>query len=407
MTCLGINTIVGSSIFLFPGQLAGLLGPASFLSFALTGLLLISVGLCFAEAATHFDRAGGSYLYARAAFGEATGFGVGWMCWVTQILGWAAVANGIAVYLGFWGEIWLKPAFVKAVAAAVIVAMGTVNYRGVKLGAWTSNFFTAAKLVPLTVLVLVGLPSMHAARFTPFAPHGWAPMGKACFMAYFAFQGFESVPVPSGEVDRPERTVPFAVVASMLIAAFLYMLVQAVVVGVYPGAVSSRWPLAGAAAELMGPAGAAFIVIGAVCSMVGFNASTALVSPRYLSALAEDSHLPAWLAARHADFDTPHRAVAVTTSVALAAALVFDFNKLVDFSNVVVTVQYLGTCAAVPLLRRGEGAPGSLRLPGGLTIPVLGIAATLWLGMQGGLAELGWSAAVLVLGFVLRAAGRR
>src|SRR5262245_38757833 len=83
VTCIGINAIIGSSIFLFPGKLAALLGPASILSFALTGVLLITIGLCFAEAAGRFDGHGGPYIYSRAAFGEEVGFGIGWMCWIT------------------------------------------------------------------------------------------------------------------------------------------------------------------------------------------------------------------------------------------------------------------------------------------------------------------------------------
>lgn len=78
LTCIGINLVVGSSIFLFPGQLAALLGPASALAFAMVGAMRIPVGRCFAKAATRFDRAGGAYLYARAAFGPRAGFAVGW-----------------------------------------------------------------------------------------------------------------------------------------------------------------------------------------------------------------------------------------------------------------------------------------------------------------------------------------
>ncbi|MFA6319249.1 MAG: amino acid permease, partial [Elusimicrobiota bacterium] len=81
--CIGVNAIVGTSIFLFPGLLMGLLGPVSPLAFLLTGLLLMPVALCYASAASLFDRGGGPYLYVRAAFGDAPGFGVGWMCWVT------------------------------------------------------------------------------------------------------------------------------------------------------------------------------------------------------------------------------------------------------------------------------------------------------------------------------------
>ena len=72
LTCLGVNAIVGSSIFLFPGKLAALLGGASPLAFLLTAALLAPIGLCFAEAASSHDRPGGPSLYAQTEFGRAS-----------------------------------------------------------------------------------------------------------------------------------------------------------------------------------------------------------------------------------------------------------------------------------------------------------------------------------------------
>jgi N-acetylated-alpha-linked acidic dipeptidase len=366
----------------------------------------VSVALCFVEASARFDRAGGPYLYAREAFGDWVGFAIGWMSWATAVVSWAAVANGVAVYLGYFGPALASYSVVKAVAASVILGMGAINYRGVKLGAWTSNFFTAAKLLPLTLFVILGLPYLQASHLTPFAPQGFKPLGPACFLAYFAFQGFETVPVPAGEVDRPGRTVPLAVIFSLLIAALLYMLVQGVAVGIHPGLSGSQRPLADAAGLIAGNWGASIMVLGAVFSMIGYNAGTALGSPRYLVALAQGADLPEGLAALHPKFGTPALAVALTTLFALVLALFLDFNKLVDFSNIVICVQYISTCAAVPLLRRKGGTAG-FRLPGGWTVPLLGIGSTLWLGAQGGAAEILWSLGILGLGLILRWATQR
>ncbi len=242
VTCIGVNAIIGSSIFLFPGQLAARLGPASILAFGLTGLLLSTVALCFAEAGGRFEGHGGPYLYARATLGPTVGFGVGWLCWLTEILSWAAVADGVSTYLGYFHPWWSGALATKLVAAAVILVMGAINYRGVKLGAWTTNAFTVAKLVPLALLVLAGVPKAHMANFRPFAPHGLRPLGGACFLAYFAFQGFEVAPVPAGEAVDPRRAVPVAVLGSLAISSVFYMLVQTAAVGLVPSLGSARWP---------------------------------------------------------------------------------------------------------------------------------------------------------------------
>ncbi|MBI3299052.1 MAG: amino acid permease [Elusimicrobia bacterium] len=404
LTCIGINSVVGSSIFMFPAALAGFLGPASIAAFAAVGLLMFSVGLCFAEAATHFDEAGGSYLYAREAFGDRVGFAIGWLSWFSYLFGWAAVSNGIASYLSWFDESLASPWFVKSVAGVTILSFGVLNYRGVKLGAWVSNFFTAAKLAALLVFVAVGLPKLQGGLLTPLAPKAWSGFGPACFLAYFAFQGFEGIPVPSGEAATPRKHVPFAVVTSLIVASVVYMLVQLVAVGTNPGLAEAKRPLADTAFLIMGPMGAGFIALAAAASMTGYTSSAALVCPRFLSALAHDGHVPAALGASHPRFATPYLSILVTTGIVLSAALVFDFGRLVDFSNIAVCAQYITTCAAVPVLRRRMKAePGSFRLPGGLLVPVIGVLATLWLGAQGGASEILWSAAILAAGFVIRA----
>lgn len=403
ITCLGINAIVGSGIFLFPGRLAGFLGPASILSFGLTALLLSTVGLCYAQAATYFDRAGASYLYVDAAFGEWTGFGVGWVTWATQLFSWAAVADAIALYLNYFSPFWNNPWAIKAVAGGVILLMGALNYRGVKLGAIVSNFFTGAKIIPLLVLLAFCLPHLKTANYIPFAPHGWRPMGRACFLAYFAFQGFEYAAVPSGEVKNPSRVVPLALILAMGFSSILYMLIQFAAVGVYPQLASSQSPLASAAFQVLGPFGAALMVIGTVISTTGYTASAALVAPRCLEALCEDRHLPMGLARLHPKFQTPYRAVLLTTALAFFAAVVLDFDKLVDFTNIVVCVQYAAVCASIPILMRKLKAPeGSFRLPGRWLIPVLGFFSILWLGAQGGIKEVEGAVVVLFIGFAAK-----
>ena len=288
LVCLGVNAVVGSSIFLFPGRLAGHLGSASPAAYALTALLLAPVAICFAEASSEHDRAGGPTLYAHTEFGPNWGFAIGWLCWITMIVSWAAVANGIASYLPW---IAARPAIGKAVACLAIAAFGALNWRGVRLGAWTTDFFTVAKLGAIALIALAGAYALPAWR-PALPPAGWRPLGEACFLAYFAYQGFETVPVPAGEARDPQRDVPFAILTALLGSAVLYILVQIGALSLVPDLASSQRPLADAAAVLMGPWGEALLTAGAVISMTGFVAGSALGGPRYLVALAEEGTFP-------------------------------------------------------------------------------------------------------------------
>ncbi len=404
LLCLGVNAVVGSSVFLFPGRLAGHLGASSPIAYALTALLLAPVALCFAEAASKHDRAGGPALYAHEEFGPFWGFAIGWLCWITMIVSWAAVANGIAAYLpGSETRPWLG----KALAALSIGFFGALNWRGVRLGAWTTDFFTVAKLVPISLIALAGLRALPSWRPAPLPESGAAgllePLGAACFLAYFAYQGFETVPVPAGEAKDPKRDVPFAVLAALGGSAVLYILVQVAALSLVPGLASSERPLADAAAALLGPWGFRFVAAGAVVSMTGYVAGSALGGPRYLVALSEEGHLPKSLSAVDPRLGTPAKAILVSTAVALVAALLVDFNGLVDFSNVVIGAQFLSTCAVVLRRRAREASWSAPRA----VIPLAGMASTLWLGAQGGWKQVLASAAVLAAGLALRAAAKR
>ncbi|MBI3564033.1 MAG: amino acid permease [Elusimicrobia bacterium] len=408
LTAMGVNAIVGSSIFLFPGKLAALLGPASIAAFLLTGLALAPVALCFAEASSSRDRPGGPSLYAQEAFGPWAGFSIGWLCWVTEVVSWAAVASGLAVYAAPFAPRLAGPVAGKAVAAASIALLAAVNLRGAKPGARVSTALTAAKLLPLAAVALGGLALLYkggAAPLRPFAPKGWSALPGACFLAYFAFQGFEVVPVPAGEARAPERDAPFAVLTSLALAAVLYALVQAAALAAVPGLAASERPLADAGLALFGPAGERLIAAGALVSMLGFTAGCALGGPRYLVALAEEGHLPKLLARPSERTGAPAAAVLTTAAVSAAAALALDFDRLIDFGNVVIGAQYLATCASV-LADRRRGRASAFVAPGGAAVPALAILATLRLSAQGGWGQAAAALACLALGWGVRAAAR-
>ncbi|MCA9667193.1 MAG: amino acid permease, partial [Myxococcales bacterium] len=315
LLCLGVNAIVGSGIYAFPGLLTGFLGPASFLAFVVAGSVSLLVAFCFAETAGGFERSGGPYVYARTAFGGGTGYIVGWTCWAAALISWAAVSRALLPYLAQLAKPLGTGATGTAAAVAIVALMATINYFGVKPGAITTDVLTIAKLLPLFVLTIVGFFKMRFARLSPFAPHGLDKLPRAAFIAFFAYQGFEVVPVPAGESKDPTRNVPLAVVGSLLGATALYVIVQIVAVATTPGLANAKQPLALMGSVLLGGFGGKLVAAAAVISMLGFCSGVALASPRYLEALAQDRFLPPLLARRHARWGTPTYAIALTSGV--------------------------------------------------------------------------------------------
>lgn len=417
IVCLGINAIVGSGIFRQPGQLSHYLGGASWMAYGIVGVLLISVGLCFAEMGGMFDASGGPYTYAREAFGKIPAFVIGWVAWITMVVSWAGVANAIPGYIGvLWPAAEHDPLIKRAIVTALCVVPGLLNYFGVKPGAYALNTFTIAKLVPLLGFVLVGIwfvdwGSLSIVPDTS-GPTGLAPLGTAMFVGLFALQGFEVAPIPAGESKNPRRDIPIAVIGSLIGCAIFYVLIQIVAFGTEPAiatggdTAAAPWtprPLAVAADTFVGPTGATIMAIGACVSMTGFCVGSGLATPRFLAVLADDGLFPKWIADLHPRFATPHRAILITTLATAGASFIAGFDELIAVANVAVTLQYVATCIAVIWLRRARpNAPRTYRVPfGPYAIPLFAIAVCALLISQAPAKEFLVTPIVILVGGLL------
>jgi amino acid transporter len=400
ITCLGLNAIVGSGIFLLPDDLYRELGVLSPLAFLCCAVGLMPVAMCYAEAARTCDRTGGPYVYARAAFGPGVGFGVGWMCFVNSVFSFAAVAAGAAAYAGELFPALAGDVTGKLVSALVIAAFAALNYRGAKPGALAVDLFTAGKFLVLLLLVSTLLPKVESSHFAGASEQGLAGLGRATFIALFAAQGFEVVPVPAGETRSPKRDVPFAVLSSLAAASILYVVVQLALVGSGANLSSSDAPLADAARRIV-PALGVVISAGGLVSMLGFVSGSALGTPRYLYAVALEGQLPRSLAATHPRFQSPHIAVTATAALAIACVLPFDYRSLIGMSNVAVAVQYLVTCLAILKSRAAAPDATPARRALSLALPLVGAAVSLWIFTEASSVELVWATVSLLVGAAL------
>ena len=367
---LALNDVIGSGVYLLPAAAAAILGPASLCAVLLAGFAVLLLVLCFAEAASHFDRPGGAYLYARTAFGELVGFEVGWMTWLARVSAVASLSAGFAQAMGYlwpatqagWGRTW-------AIVLPVVL-LTAINFVGVRSGARTAVTLAITKIVPLVVFVSVGMFAVSWSRATAGGPIDHRRLGEAALLLLFAYAGFENIGAPAGEFKNPRRDVPFALVTQIVIVTLLYAAVQWVALGTLPGLATAKTPLADAARLFLGPWGGWLLTVGAAISILGSNSNTILTGPRYLFALAEDGYGPRALAYVHPRFHTPAVAIVVQSAIALPLALSGSFVHLAALSTIARLATYFGTAIAVPVLRRKLAGETSLRLPGGPLIPI-------------------------------------
>ena len=397
---VAINDVVGSGVYLLPAAAAALLGPASLWAVAAAGVAVLLLVLCFAEAASHFDQPGGAYLYARTAFGELAGFEVGWMTWLTRVASVASLTVGFAQALG-----WALPQAAEGAGRAVTVlltlaVLTAINVVGVRWGVGTAVTLAVAKLLPLALFVVAGLVAASW-RQVAAQPAGEGRLGEAALLLLFAYAGFENTPAAAGEYKRPRRDVPFALVTQIGLVTGLYLAVQWVALGTLPGLGSSATPLADSASGFLGPWAGGLLALGGAVSILGTTGNTVMIGPRYLFALARDGYGPSFLARVHPRFRTPAAAIVAQTAVALPLALTGTFVGLAALSVVARLATYLGTAAAVPVLRRKLATPGALRLPGGALIPAAACLVTLALAASATPENLIAAAIALVVGYLI------
>lgn len=413
LAAITINTIIGAGIFGLPAKVTALIGGYSLIAFIACALIIAFIVLCFAEVGSRFQTTGGSYLYAREAFGPIVGFEVGWLYWIVRITTFAANCNLFVSYFTFFvpsaDKGWLRVFLI----SLIVLILTAVNFVGVRQSAVLTNVFTVGKIVPLIVFAAVGLFFIQPENFS-FAPvPETGKFSGAVLISIYAFVGFEAATIPAGEVRDPQRSVPFALLTALAIVAVLYILIQIVCIGTLPELAASERPLADAANKFLGVFGAAFITVGALISIFGNLNGGFLTGSRMPFAMAEHNELPQVLAKTHEKFKTPFTALFITALAVLVFTIQSSFVAALTISTITRLIVYATTCAALPVFRRRNNAPkAQFVAPFGVAAAILSLLLTVWLltnvdFKKEGLAILFAVVLGLVIYFVNRAFSRK
>jgi amino acid transporter len=413
LTASIINVTIASSIFIMPASVAAGLGAAAPVAYLVCAALMALIALCFAAAGSRVSLTGGLYAYIEVAFGGYAGYLGGFLYWATACLSVASVATAFAGSVGvFWPA--LNAGLLRALLLiALFTALAYVNIRGIKPGIRLVEAITAAKLIPLLVLVGVGVWSLNPEFLRASLPT-ISQVGQVSIVLIFAFVGVEVALTPSGEIRDSARTVPRAILTALAVATLVYLAVQTVAQGVLGPDLPNYTdaPLAETAARLMGDAGKLFLLAGGTVSIFGYIAGDMLGTPRALLALAQNGVLPHALATVHPRYRTPALAIVAYAVIVAALAISSTFERLVIMANVSALLLYLLCVAASYQLQRRDvrmaGEP--FTLPGGPTVQVLAASGIVWLLMQATLREWRILAAVVAAAtvyYVLKAPSLR
>jgi amino acid transporter len=315
------------------------------------------------------------------------------------------VINVLVASLGFYWPAITAGAARTALLTTIITVLAIINVLGIRQSAWVVNALTIGKLLPLALFIVVGMTGLGKGGFEIHGLPPIADLSNSALLLIFAFGGYEVIPVPAGESKDPQRTVPFALIMTIVVVTIVLTLAQVVALGTLPSLPTSKTPLADASALFMGATGAAIITLGAVLSTLGNNMGQALSGSRSLYALAENGDVPSVFARVSARFGTPVVAILFTAIVSLVLATSGSFTSMARASAVSRLVVYVATCAATLRLRNarfaGVVAEPTMRTPLGPVVPVAAILIALAILVGATAEQLQAGVIALVAGAVL------
>lgn len=397
-----IGSTIGSGIFRTPSVVADRVADLwTFVgAWLLGGVVALCGALTFAELSSMMPRTGGVYVYLRRAFGPLPAFLFGWsQLLVLRPSAFGAIAITSAEYLwrtfGRSGDVHPGGGPLSGAqwtAVALIVAVGLLNYRGIRWGALVQNVSTVLKMTALVALVGMGVsvfakagapsPTTLAAPAT-VSEVGWLTgFGLAMVPILWSYDGWSDVGYISGEVRDPQRTLPRAFILGTAAVALLYLCANVAYLLVIPLSEMPRSELVAAdvAAVVLGGAGVVFVSAAVAVSTFGTLNGSMMTGPRIFYAMAEDGLFFRRLASIEPRFGTPGASIVLSVILGCVFVSIRTFAELADLFVIGIWPFYgLGVWAVFALRRRLPDLERPYRTWGYPWVPAIFLVATLLL----------------------------
>lgn len=356
-TALYIGAVLGTGVIALPGLAARAAGPASLLAWVALVVVSVPLAATFAALGARYPDTGGVSSYARAAFGDRAAQFVGWCFYFAIPVGAPAAALIAGGYVAAAAGGGMATTLVTG--ALLVAAVTATNSVGIHVSARLQLALAAVLLAFLAVAVALSLPHARTANLHPFAPHGLLAAGSAGGLLVWSFAGWEAITSLAGEFRRPERDLPRATAAAVVIVGVLYLAVAwATITVLGPEAGHSSAPLGDLMARGLG--GNARWLAAGVALVLTFGVMNAYFAgaARLGAALGRDGALPVWFARGGEVGEVPRRSLVVSSalsglSLLLVALTDVGVRPLVSATSaLLVTVYAVCVVAAVRLLPR-------------------------------------------------------
>jgi APA family basic amino acid/polyamine antiporter len=400
---LVMANMIGTGVFVTPGFIAAELGSAQSLLFCWLagGLCALAGALCYAELGAMMPQAGGEYVYLRRTFGMLPAFLSGW---ISLIVGFsapiAAAAIAFATYLlGGGREPWLvleafgRPLVTLSpttlLAVGVVAALSLVHHHSVRFGQRVQNGLTFFKIGFVLVFVLAGLwwgdgdASRVAGVFSsavasPFRPE----FAVSLIFISFAYSGWNAAAYLGGEIKRPGRNIPLALILGTTAVILLYMLLNLVFVyALPPDAMQGALDIGiKAGSALFGPGVGKLVGLAISFGLLSVISAMIMAGPRVYYAMSCDGVFFKGFCHVNAKGRTPARSILLQGGLAMAMIVSTAFDTLLAYIGFTLALSsVLTVCGLIKMRVTDPDLPRPYRTLGYPFTPLLFIAVNLWI----------------------------
>ncbi|CAK1554546.1 unnamed protein product [Leptosia nina] len=384
LTALGVGSTLGVGVYVLAGDVAkNYAGPAVVLSFLLAAVASVFAGLCYAEFGARVPKAGSAYVYSYVCVGEFIAFIIGWNLILEYIIGAASVTKALSEYLDSLLDkaistrllAWMpmdSPHLAKypdVFAFTVIMVFSVALAFGVKESTKFNNFCTGVNLCVVLFVIISGsfkadtknwripaseVPKSDTKDFGSggFAPYGLAGIIRGAAVCFYGFIGFDCVATAGEEARRPQKTIPFAVVASLLIVFLAYCGVSSVLTLMLPYYMQDEKAPFPFVYDQLGWSWAKYAVsVGAICALCSSLLGAVFPLPRIIYAMSSDGLLFQFMGRVSEKYQTPLVGTVVAGLFTGTLAMVFELEQLIHMMSIGTLLAYSMVASCVLLLR--------------------------------------------------------
>ena len=343
----GIGVILGAGIYALIGVASGIAGNAIWLAFIIGAVIALLTGLSYAELSSIFKKDAGEYDYVEYSLNKKIAFIIGLMVVFAGMVTSATVALGFA---GYFSALLKTPIILTAVILTILLSF--LNYYSIKESSWFNSISTTIETLGLLIIIVLGIKYIGNVNYFEM-PYGFNGVLQATALIFFAFLGFDNIIKLAEETKDPQKTMPKAIILSIVISSIIYILVAISAVSIlgWQALSSSSAPLADVAAKSFGST--AFIILAIIALFSTSN--TVLVSlvttSRMTYGMAEEKGLPKIFALVDKKTKTPWFSVLITMIITLLFVLIGDIKIVALLSTLALFITFAFVNLSLIVLR--------------------------------------------------------